>query len=164
MPAIWNILTETHTFKHAESKSEEFPLRRPAVFSQTAILSSPISQELFPLFSDTHGWRHTDDALLKMTNSCEPVPTFNKRPFCLDYVILSALDVNNISWLQHWPSKLRNPFLKFSSASLGIKSQGRWCQSFELCLWAVFGLCLWAMSLGWETIAYMRSKCIIQRY
>ena len=35
----------TNTLKHAEFKSEEFPHRRPAVCSQTAILSSPISRQ-----------------------------------------------------------------------------------------------------------------------
>jgi hypothetical protein len=35
----WNIFTGTNTFEHAEFKSENFPHRRPAVFSQTAILS-----------------------------------------------------------------------------------------------------------------------------
>jgi hypothetical protein len=43
----------TNTFEHAEFKSEKFPLRRPAVFSQTAILSSLISQQMFSLFNDT---------------------------------------------------------------------------------------------------------------
>ena len=42
------IFSETNTFEHAE-----FPLRRPAVFSQTAILSSLISRQLFSLFNDT---------------------------------------------------------------------------------------------------------------
>jgi hypothetical protein len=36
----------TNTFEHAEFKSENFPHRRPAVFSQTAILSSLISQQI----------------------------------------------------------------------------------------------------------------------
>ena len=39
---------------------------------------------MFSLFNDTYGWRHTI-AYLKITNSCEPVTAFNKRPFCLDY-------------------------------------------------------------------------------
>ena len=37
----------TNIFKDAESKSEEFPLRRPAVLSQTAILSSLIHDNFF---------------------------------------------------------------------------------------------------------------------
>ena len=34
---------------------EEFPLRRPEVFSQTAILSLLISRQFFLLFNDTDG-------------------------------------------------------------------------------------------------------------
>jgi hypothetical protein len=34
-----NIFTGTDTFKHAEFESENFPRRKPAVFSQNAILS-----------------------------------------------------------------------------------------------------------------------------
>ena len=45
----------TNTFEHAEFKSEDFPHCRPAVFSQTAILSSLISQQIFSLFNDTDG-------------------------------------------------------------------------------------------------------------
>ena len=73
---------------HAESKSEEFPLRRPAVFSKTAILSLLISQECFALFDDTDG---------RMS------PHLTKDRFAwiiLSYAVLrslSALDVNNIS-------------------------------------------------------------------
>ena len=36
------MFTGTNIFKDAESKSEEFPLHRPAVFAQTAILCSLI--------------------------------------------------------------------------------------------------------------------------
>ena len=43
----WNICTGTNTFKHAEFKSEKFPQRRPAVFAQTAILSSQILWQIF---------------------------------------------------------------------------------------------------------------------
>jgi hypothetical protein len=43
----WNIFMGTNTFEHAEFKSENFPHRRPAVFSQTAILSSLISHKFF---------------------------------------------------------------------------------------------------------------------
>jgi hypothetical protein len=58
----------SNTFKHAEFKSEiKFPLRRPAVFSQTAILSSLISQQIFSLFNDTYRWRYTIISL-KTTN------------------------------------------------------------------------------------------------
>ena len=59
MSENWNISTGTNAFKHAEPKSEEFPLRRPAVFSQTAILSLLIAREFFSLFNDMDGWRHT---------------------------------------------------------------------------------------------------------
>jgi hypothetical protein len=54
----WTIFAGTNTFEHAEFKSEKFPLRRHAVFSQTAILFSLISRKLFSLFYDTDWWRH----------------------------------------------------------------------------------------------------------
>jgi hypothetical protein len=57
----------TKIFENAEFKSENFPLRRPAVFSQTAILSSVISQQIYPLFNNTDRWRYTIMSL-KMTN------------------------------------------------------------------------------------------------
>jgi hypothetical protein len=60
----WNIFTGANTFEHAEFKSEKFPLRKPAVFSQTAILSSLISR-LFSLFNDTDRWRQTIMSLKK---------------------------------------------------------------------------------------------------
>ena len=47
--------TGTNTFEHAEFKSEMFPLRRHAVFAQTAILSSLISPQIFSLLNDTDG-------------------------------------------------------------------------------------------------------------
>ena len=47
------MFTGTNTFKYAEYKSEEFPLCRPAVLSQTAILSSLIERQFFSLFNDT---------------------------------------------------------------------------------------------------------------
>jgi hypothetical protein len=53
------IFMGTNTFEHAEFKFEKFPLRRPAAFSQTAILSSLISRQIFSLFNDTDGWRQT---------------------------------------------------------------------------------------------------------
>ena len=49
------MFTGTNTFKDAESKSEEFPLRKAAVFSQTAISCSLISRQGFSLLNDTHG-------------------------------------------------------------------------------------------------------------
>ena len=52
---IRNIFTGTNTFKLADFKSEEFPLRRLAVLIQTAILCSLISQQTFSCtFNDTH--------------------------------------------------------------------------------------------------------------
>jgi hypothetical protein len=63
----WNIFTGTNTFKHAEFESENFPRRKRAVFSQNAILSSLISQQIFSLFNDTDRWRHTIISL-KTTN------------------------------------------------------------------------------------------------
>ena len=53
-----NISAGTNAFKHAESKSKEFPLRRPTVFSQTAILSLPISRQFF-FIVQRHGWMKT---------------------------------------------------------------------------------------------------------
>ena len=50
-----NISMRTNTFKHAEFKSEEFPLRRPTVFSQTAILCLLNSRQNLSLFNDTDG-------------------------------------------------------------------------------------------------------------
>jgi hypothetical protein len=54
----WNIFMGTNTFEHAEFKSEKLLLHRPAVFSQTAMLCSLISQ-LFSLFNDMDQWRQT---------------------------------------------------------------------------------------------------------
>ena len=42
-----------------EFKSEKFPLRRPAVFLQTAILSSLIYDKFFIV--QRHGWMKTQD-------------------------------------------------------------------------------------------------------
>jgi hypothetical protein len=105
----WHIFTGTNTFEHAEFKSGEFPLRRPAVFSQTVILSSLISGQILSLFNDKDKWGIDEDTRLR--NSKWLIPNINqslhliKRPFFLghfhlSYVILSALDVNNISCLQ----------------------------------------------------------------
>jgi hypothetical protein len=63
----WHIFTGTNTFKHAEFESENFPRRKHAVFSQNAILSSLISQQIFSLFNDMDRWRHTIISL-KTTN------------------------------------------------------------------------------------------------
>ena len=68
--------TGTRTFKHTEFKSEELPLLRPAVFSETAILCSLISRQLFSLSNDTHGYND------------------------VTRVIFCVLDVNNIPCLQ----------------------------------------------------------------
>ena len=61
-----NIFTKNNIFKHAESKSEKFPLRRHAVFSQITIFA------------------------------CSLI-VFSVESFNLSHVILSVLDVNNIS-------------------------------------------------------------------
>jgi hypothetical protein len=57
----WNIFMGTNTFEHAEFKSENFPHRRPAVFSQTAILSSLISQQINFFIVQRHGSMTTND-------------------------------------------------------------------------------------------------------
>jgi hypothetical protein len=51
MSSNWNIFTGTNTFKYAEFESENFPRRKPAVFSQNAILSSLISQQIYTIIS-----------------------------------------------------------------------------------------------------------------
>jgi hypothetical protein len=48
-------LFKAYNFDHADYESKEFPSSRPAVFSQTAILSSLISQQILSLFNDTDG-------------------------------------------------------------------------------------------------------------
>ena len=84
---------------HAESKSEEFPLRRPAVFSETAVVSSLISRHFFHC-STTR--MDEDTRLLNSVsthNSVNQSPHLTKDRFAwiiLSYVILSSLDVNNI--------------------------------------------------------------------
>jgi hypothetical protein len=49
----------TNTSEHADLNANTSPTVDPAVFSQTVILSSLISQQSFSLFNDTDGWRHT---------------------------------------------------------------------------------------------------------
>jgi hypothetical protein len=49
----WNIFMGTNTFEHAELNSENLPHRRPALFSQTTILSSLILRPVFSLFNST---------------------------------------------------------------------------------------------------------------
>ena len=61
-----------------------------------------------------------------MTNSCEPVSTFDKRPFCLDnlsYGILSGLEVSNIR-----PISL---YKVISSGSISIKSHERYVKFLD---------------------------------
>jgi hypothetical protein len=100
----WNTFMGTNTFEHAEFKSENFPHRRPAVFSQTAILSSLISDKFFHCSTT----RMDGDTRLHNSKSLIPMnqpPHWTKDRFAwiiLSYVILSALDVNNISCLQLW--------------------------------------------------------------
>ena len=38
-----------------------------------------------------HGWMQTHGCTTQMANSCEPVSTFNKRPFCLNHFELCNL-------------------------------------------------------------------------
>ena len=72
----------TNTFEHAEFKSENFPHRRPAVFSQTAILSSLISQQIFLLFND--GSMTTNDYVTQKDQFLLTSLPFNKRPVLLE--------------------------------------------------------------------------------
>jgi hypothetical protein len=102
----------TNTFEHTEFKSENFPHRRPAVFSQTAILSSLISQQIFSFVQLTSRMdedtrlhnskrlipiqgesKKTDTFDIQMNNKgvsffwltlYEPVSTLNKRPVLLE--------------------------------------------------------------------------------
>ena len=60
-------------------------------------------------------------------NSYEPVSTFVKRPFCLDnlsYVILSKLEVNNITYLQLLQGA-DIPLLSRQSGSVSVGLHGR---------------------------------------
>jgi hypothetical protein len=104
---IWNIFAGTNTFEHAEFKSEKFPLCRSTVFSQTAILSSLISQQFFS-FVQRHGSMTTNDYVTQRDQFLLTSLPFNKRQVLLEsfwvtlYVILCLLDVNNISCLQLW--------------------------------------------------------------
>jgi hypothetical protein len=81
----WNIFTRTNTFEHAEFKSEKFPLRRPCVFLQTAILSSLISWQIFSLFNDTNEWWHTIMSAQK-DQFLLTILLFNKRSFRSNHV------------------------------------------------------------------------------
>ena len=78
------MFTGTNTFEDAESKSKELPLRKPAVFSQTAILCSLILRQFFFIVK-RHAWMKTRGCITQMTNLCEPVSTFNKRLFCFNH-------------------------------------------------------------------------------
>ena len=46
-------------YLNAEFKSEKFPLRKPAILFQTAILSLLFLQQILHLFNDTDGWKQT---------------------------------------------------------------------------------------------------------
>ena len=72
--------TGTNTFEHAEFKSEKFALRRPAVFSQTAILSSLISrQNVFIV--QRHGLMMTNDYVTQKDQFLLTSLPFNKNRF-----------------------------------------------------------------------------------
>ena len=136
----WNIFMGTNTIKHAESKSEEFPLRRPAVFSQTAVLSTRMDEETR---------LHNSKWLIPVNQS----PHITKDRFAwiiLNYVILSSLDVNNIFWLQHWQDK-----------EITFYNHLFWLLLYKITRTLMSSL--WAMCLGWEIIAYMRWKRNIQQ-
>ena len=91
----------TNTFEHA-FKSEKFTLRRPAVFSQNAILSSIISRQCFHCSTT----RIDDDT--RLCHSKGPI-SINQSSFqqktgfariILSYVTVCVLNVNDISCLQ----------------------------------------------------------------
>jgi hypothetical protein len=67
----------TNTFEHAEFKSEKFPLCRPAVFSQTAILSSHFIVQ-------GHGSMTTNDYVTQKDQFLLTSLPFNKRPVLLE--------------------------------------------------------------------------------
>jgi hypothetical protein len=82
----WNIFTGTNTLSsnHAEFKSEKFPLRRPAVFSQTAI------NFIFTNFTTTffivqrHGSMTTNDYVTQKEQFLLTSLPFNKRRVLLE--------------------------------------------------------------------------------
>jgi hypothetical protein len=86
----WNIFTGTNMFKHAEFKSEKFPRRRPAVFSQTAILSSLISQQVF-FIVQRHGSITIHDYITQNDQFLLTSLPFNKIPFCSNHFELCNL-------------------------------------------------------------------------
>jgi hypothetical protein len=87
----WNIFMVANTFEHAEFKSENFPHRRPAVFSQTAILSSQISQQIF-FIVQRHGSMTTHDYITQNDQFLLTSLAFNKkRPLCSNHFELCNL-------------------------------------------------------------------------
>jgi hypothetical protein len=121
----WNIFMGTNTFEHAEFKSENFPHRRPAVFSQTAILSSLISQQINFFIVQRHGSMTTNDYVTQK-----------------DQFLLTSLPFNNYFELCNFKrvGRKQHNYLVYnfgkvpislckilSSGCISIKSQGRQC-------------------------------------
>jgi hypothetical protein len=99
-----------------------------------------------------HGSMTTNDYVTQKGQFLLTGLPFNKRLVLLEsfWVILCVLDVNNISCLQLWEGT----------------DKAFWNPQFWLYLNKItrtLMLSLLAMSLGWEIIPYMRSKCFIQR-
>jgi hypothetical protein len=145
----WNILMGTNTFEHAEFKCENFPHRRPAVFSQTAILSSVITDKFFHCSTtrmDKDTRLHNSKSLIPMNQSLH----WTKTRFAwiiLSYLILSALDVNNII-LSTTLGRYQYRFVKSSVLAVYL---------YKITRTSMLGR--WAISLEWEIIPYMWSKC-----
>ena len=152
MSENWNICTGTNAFKHAEFKSEEFPLRRPAVFSQTVILSLLIHDNFVHCSTtrmDEDTRLHNSKWLIRVNQS----PHLTKDRFAwviLSHVILSTLNVNNISSLQYCKGK-----------DIAFQNHQFWLYVYKITRTLMSSH--WSMSLDWEIIVYMRPKCIIQR-
>jgi hypothetical protein len=124
----WNIFTGTNTFEHAEFKSENFPRRRPAVFSQTAILSSLISQQIFHCSTtrmDEDTRLHNSKWLIPMNQSLR----WTKDRFCSNYFELCNFKC--VGRKQHILSTTLGRywyrFVKSSILAVSLKSQGRQC-------------------------------------
>ena len=137
MSGNWNIFAGTNIFKHAELKSEKYPLRGPAVFSQIAILSSLILWQMFycsttRMDEDTRLCYSKDQFLLTSL-------LFNKKPFCPNHFELC--NFMRVTRKQHnylvcnFKKAQITLFKILSSSDLFIKSQGRYCQIFWLYYW-----------------------------
>jgi hypothetical protein len=85
--------TGTNTFEHVEFKSEKFPLRRPAVFLQNAILSSMIlSRQIF--YCSTTGI----DGDSRLCHSKGPISTNQSTSYPGSFLLNSFLMFSNLFW------------------------------------------------------------------